>query len=417
MVATVIVGILCAHLLCFSVMFLLISKRLQGNNMGMDVFALGNLLLGTAYVLQLLDGQTTWNVTSLVNHTLTLCSPVAYSIGAMRFFGKPVPLWRPLLILALIYSAAQCLVQWSLGTVARVAMLSGMSAAIFLAMTFTTVYSVRTFAKDLQLEMMLFATLISGLCVLNAVKFESLLSQGMQALDMNSSFQMAFYIYMSFMATVLAPTIVWLVLYRLTDDLRAMADRDPLTKLLNRRGLTEGLQGHFRSRNATPAHLLVLDIDYFKRVNDTHGHKAGDVVLVQVAKVISSTVRQGDLACRIGGEEFAVLCLDSDAAGALRLAERIRAAFEGLDIVVSGLPQAIQCTVTIGVSHSFTDAQGLDLAMLQADAALYRGKDAGRNRVEQASHTTGVRPSGGTQPVVATDKVAEPARAQAATSV
>lgn len=85
MVTTVILSMLCVHLLCFSVMFLLISRRLNGKTMGMEVFALGNLLLGLAYILQLVDGPPDWGPMSLVNHTLTLAAPVAYVLGAMRF--------------------------------------------------------------------------------------------------------------------------------------------------------------------------------------------------------------------------------------------------------------------------------------------------------------------------------------------
>ncbi|HTN66246.1 MAG TPA: GGDEF domain-containing protein, partial [Burkholderiaceae bacterium] len=174
MVATILVGMLCAHLLCFSVMFLLISKRLHGKKMGMDFFAMGNLLLGVAYVLQLTEGGPAWSQMSVINHTLTLASPVAYWLGAMRFFGYPVPLWRPLLAFAVTYSVAQVLVQWSLGPVARYAMLSGMSALLFLIMTITVIYGLRTFAKDLYGEMIFFAALISGICVLNALKFMKL---------------------------------------------------------------------------------------------------------------------------------------------------------------------------------------------------------------------------------------------------
>ena len=277
MVATVIVGMLCVHLLCFGGMFLLIGARLQGKKLGMDAFAIGNLLLGSAYVLQLLGGSPGWNLMSVVNHTLTLCAPAVYWVGAMRFFDRPAPLWRPLITLALAYSALQVLVQWTMGPVARYAMLSGLSALAFLAMVVTVIYGVRSFAKDLRVEMVLFAILIGGICALNAAKLVNVLSGGLAALDMGNRFQMVFYIYMSFLATVLAPSIIWLVLRRLTDDLRAMAARDPLTQLLNRRGLTEGLEAHFRSRNAGPVHLLVVDIDHFKRINDTWGallHKA-----------------------------------------------------------------------------------------------------------------------------------------------
>jgi len=113
----------------------------------------GNLLLGLAYVLQLLEGGPGWSVMSVVNHTFTLASPVVFWLGAMRFFGHAVPLWRPLWTVVLIYSGLQVLVQWSLGPVARYAMLSGMSAVLFLVMVCTVVYGVRTFAKDLYAEM------------------------------------------------------------------------------------------------------------------------------------------------------------------------------------------------------------------------------------------------------------------------
>ena len=383
MVATVIVGMLCVHLLCFGGMFLLIGARLHGKKMGMDAFAVGNLLLGSAYVLQLLGGPPGWNLMSVVNHTLTLCAPAVYWVGAMRFFDRPAPLWRPLITLALAYSALQVLAQWTLGPVARYAMLSGLSALVFLAMAVTVCYGVRTFAKDLRVEMLLFAVLISGIAALNATKFVNILSAGLQTLDMGNRFQMVFYIYMSFLATVLAPSMIWLVLRRLTDDLRAMAARDPLTQLLNRRGLTEGVEAHFRARNAGPARLLVVDIDHFKRVNDTWGHEVGDTVLCHVAGVLRETARKGDLACRVGGEEFVIVCRDTDSEGAKRLAERVRAAIEQHTVPLGGGRETLRCTATIGVSNGFASAHGFDRAMQQADAALYAGKAAGRNRVVQ----------------------------------
>ncbi len=384
MVATILVGMLCAHLLCFSAIFLLFSQRLQGKKMGMDVFALGNLLLGVAYALQLAEKGPAWSPVSVLNHTLTLAAPMAYWLGAMRFFGVAVPLWRPLMAFAVAYGAAQVLVQWSLGPVARYALLSGTAAVLFLGMVFTVVYGVRTFAKDLQLEMVFFALLISGICALNAVKFWKILEGGLAALQMDSHFQLVFYIYMSSLATVLPPALIWLVLRRLTDELRDIAARDPMTQLLNRRGLTDALQRYFSSRRAVPAYLLVLDVDHFKRINDSYGHPAGDALLCQVAKLLRSTVRSGDLASRIGGEEFVAICLDTDAQGTMQLAERLRAAVEAQALWLAGIEHPLRCTVTIGLSPPFQDAKALDEAMRQADEALYRGKAAGRNRVEVA---------------------------------
>lgn len=397
MVATILVGMLCAHLLCFSVLFWLVSRRLHGKKMGMNFFAVGNLLLGCAYVLQLAEGGPTWSLMSVVNHTFTLASPVAYWLGAMRFFGRSVPLLRPMLAVAVTYSAAQVLVQWSLGPVARYAMLSGMSALLFLAMVITVVYGVRTFAKDLYAEMVFFAVLISGICVLNALKFMKLLGGGLDggldALQMDGNFQLVFYIYMSSLATVLPPSIIWLVLRRLTDELRSIAARDPLTQLLNRRGLTEALQQYLNSRKAVPASLLLVDIDHFKRINDTYGHPIGDTVLRQVAEVLRGAVRRSDLAGRIGGEEFLVICLDSDIHGVRLLAERLRAAIENQAIHTTGGAHPLHCTVTVGVSHPFADAHAFEDAMREADAALYRGKAAGRNRIEWPQIAHGNQPT------------------------
>lgn len=384
MVATVLVGMLCAHLLCFAVMFLLISKRLQGKKMGMDYFAMGNLLLGLAYVLQLLEGGPAWSLMSVVNHTFSLASPVAYWLGAMRFFGYSVPLWRPLLIFSVSYGAAQVLVQWSLGPVARYAMLSGMSALLFFVMVMTVIYGIRTFARDLYGEMVFFAVLISGICVLNALKFMKLLEGGLDALQMDGTFQKVFYIYMSSLATVLPPSIIWLVLRRLTDELRNIAARDPMTQLFNRRGLTDALKQHFNAREAPPAYLLIVDVDHFKRINDTYGHQVGDAVLCHVAELLGATVRRGDLVGRIGGEEFVVICLEGDATGVMQLAERLRVAIEAQALRISGVAQPLLCTITVGVSHAFARAEDLEEAMQQADAALYCGKAGGRNRVELA---------------------------------
>lgn len=382
MVATVILGMLCVYLLCFSVMFLLISTRLSGRTMGMEVFALGNLLLGIAYILQLSSGPSEWGLLSVVNHTLTLSAPVAYVLGALRFFGQSTALVQPLLGVALVYSLLQVLVQYGFGSEARHAMLAAVCTTLFMAMTLTLLYGVRTFARDLRIEMVVFALLIGGLGVLNAMKFMKIIELGLPALDMSSIFQKVFYIYMSFLATVLPPCVIWLVLCRLTDDLRALAAHDPLTRLLNRRGLMEALEQYFRSRTAVAAYLLIVDVDHFKGINDTYGHKVGDLILSRVAQVLKACARQGDLICRLGGEEFVVIALDTDKAGALQLAERIRDAIEQGEVLQSGLQQGIRCTVTVGVSDRFSSAQAFDERLQEADTALYWGKTHGRNRVE-----------------------------------
>jgi diguanylate cyclase (GGDEF)-like protein len=384
MVTTVILGMLCLHLICFCVMFLLISTRLHGKKMGMDIFALGNFFLGCAYILQLGGGSGNEGVVGIINHTMTLCAPVAYVLGAMRFFDKPTPVLRPLLLLAGVYTLLQLLVQQTLGIEARHALLAGLCALIFFGLSITALNIRRTLARDLRLEMVVFAVLIAGIGLLNAMKFMIILEGGMAALDMGSRFQKIFYLYMSFLATVLPPCVIWLVLRRLTDELRNLAAHDPLTQLLNRRGLTDALQAHFRSRTAAPVYALIVDIDHFKQINDNYGHKIGDLVLGHVAETLKATVREGDLICRLGGEEFVIIAANTDKAGVMQLAERTRAIIEDSEVPGIRPQQRIRYTVTIGVSEHFSSAQAFDESLQLADAALYRGKTAGRNRVEWA---------------------------------
>ena len=384
MIATLLVGMLCVYLLSFTVMFLLISRRLGREKMGTDAFAAGNLALGTAYVLQLLEGPPGLGWMSVVNHSLTLCALLAYSVGGARFFGLQAPLAGPLLLVAAGYAIAQVLVHWAWGPVARYALLSAICALCFAGMVAVLLAGLRTFARDLRGEVMLFVVLIGGIGVLNVVKLARLLAEGLPALGMDGQFQMIFYVYMCSLATIIPPAIVWLVLRRLTDTLRGMAARDPLTRLLNRRGLTEALDARFRGCGGG-ARLLLVDVDHFKRINDRHGHQAGDAVLCALADVLRGAVRKGDLVCRMGGEEFAVVCLDADEATALQVAERVRGAIASAVPLHGPDDGALRCTVTVGVSGSFADDASLARAMQEADAALYRGKHAGRNRVEAAA--------------------------------
>jgi len=102
-------------------------------------------------------------------------------------------------------------------------------------------------------------------------------------------------------------------------------------------------------------------------------------------------VRHGDLTGRIGGEEFVAICLETDSEGVMQLAERLRADIESQAIKISGSGHVLRCTVTIGISSHFYDAHGLEEALRQADSALYRGKAAGRNRVEAANDAVSAR--------------------------
>ncbi|MBN8217575.1 MAG: GGDEF domain-containing protein [Spirochaetes bacterium] len=174
---------------------------------------------------------------------------------------------------------------------------------------------------------------------------------------------------------------VLMITQRLVVDLRRAASVDFLTGLFNRRAGELRLQAELaRSRRlGVGFHLLLLDVDHFKRVNDAHGHGVGDQVLKMVAEVLSGAVRGDDLVCRWGGEEFLVLLSTPDPALAYSAAERLRQGLQ--DRTFPASPQPIHCTVSIGVGHFLPPASTLDETIRRADAALYQAKHEGRNRV------------------------------------
>ncbi|KKC32714.1 GGDEF domain-containing protein [Devosia psychrophila] len=151
---------------------------------------------------------------------------------------------------------------------------------------------------------------------------------------------------------------------------------DTLTTLPNRRAFERGIAG-LRLENKESA-LLILDLDHFKLVNDTHGHAAGDYVLQQVSMILRANMRNSDLLSRLGGEELAVLLPDTGTVKAQEIAERLRSAIESLDIQWES--HTIKITASFGVSVAPGATPSNELFM-QADAALYAAKRNGRNRV------------------------------------
>ena len=136
-------------------------------------------------------------------------------------------------------------------------------------------------------------------------------------------------------------------------------------------------------RSGLPFAVLLVDIDHFKLVNDSHGHAAGDRVLAHVARVLHTHARATDCVARMGGEEFLVLLPDMNAADALRLAQRLRQSVE--EQPVQSARHALHTTVSIGVAIVRSGDAGVDPVVGRADAALYRAKAAGRNRCEPAA--------------------------------
>lgn len=173
---------------------------------------------------------------------------------------------------------------------------------------------------------------------------------------------------------------------RLRDNLRQQAIRDPMTGLFNRRHMMEFLENQLAlcKRQKTSMSMLMMDIDHFKKFNDTFGHDAGDYVIKKVAEVLLNQVRKCDVVCRYGGEELAVLCPDTDANGALDLANKIVQAVAGQKHSHNGQSLG-KVTISSGVSSTQTGISTIEVLMKEADDALYQAKKAGRNRAELAN--------------------------------
>lgn len=169
---------------------------------------------------------------------------------------------------------------------------------------------------------------------------------------------------------------------RLNDELKVMSRVDGLTGLYNRRYWQERFDYTFKlaKRRGRPITALMLDIDHFKKVNDTHGHQAGDKVIQSLAEVIKKSIRETDLAGRYGGEEFAVVLTETDVQNAIKVAERIRKLAAASVVEHEGAE--IRYTVSLGLAE-YTPGHASAMAWLEmADQALYDAKLGGRNQYQ-----------------------------------
>ncbi|HKQ44129.1 MAG TPA: PleD family two-component system response regulator [Rhizomicrobium sp.] len=162
-----------------------------------------------------------------------------------------------------------------------------------------------------------------------------------------------------------------------------MAITDQLTGLHNRRYMSRHLDTLLSNaqKSGRPLAFVIMDIDFFKHVNDTHGHDIGDEVLKEFATRIAANVRGIDLACRYGGEEFVVVMPDTDLAFAYNIAERLRQSIETTPVKISRDPGQLNITISIGIAKSEAAGDTAEQLLHRADQALYRAKRSGRNKV------------------------------------
>ncbi len=168
---------------------------------------------------------------------------------------------------------------------------------------------------------------------------------------------------------------------RHSKDLETKLNQDPLTKVYNRRAYHKRIQNEMDRflRYQTIFSILVLDIDFFKKVNDTYGHAIGDKCLQEIARRTAPVLRKNDMLARYGGEEFVIVMPETDATGAATVAEKIRQTIEKIEFIYK--EKTIKMTVSIGVSQATPEDKVHEKVFERADAALYKAKNEGRNRV------------------------------------
>lgn len=165
--------------------------------------------------------------------------------------------------------------------------------------------------------------------------------------------------------------------------LQELAGTDPLTGLYNRRKMIEEAKREKTrcDRSSKPFTFILLDIDLFKKINDSYGHEAGDYVLVKLSEIIKKTLREQDLCCRWGGEEFLILLPETDRSGGFLSAEKIRKAV--LKYSFEYKKEKLKISITSGVAQ-YRKEKTIDSCINDADIALYKGKNSGRNQTIMA---------------------------------
>jgi len=222
---------------------------------------------------------------------------------------------------------------------------------------------------------------------------ELLIMQGLSYFGVGQVSTQALFIDAIALSVVIAPPIYWLVLNPIhkeyekrlkaegeAEEMSRMAITDPLTRIMNRRGITVGLLDAMAQaeRYRTPLTVAMADIDHFKEVNDTHGHEAGDRVLKDVAAILSDALRMPDKVGRYGGEEFLMILPHTSLAQGRKIADRIRASVSKWDFDLGS--RKIRLTISIGLCQ-FKSGEDLEQFLSHADKALYEAKKGGRNLV------------------------------------
>lgn len=365
---------------------LVVAARAQRRFRGLELWGWAGLLMGTIPLQIAAHDFSAFAPPPFAVHATVLSAVLCLRIGMARYTEQPLPR-RRYQVAVCAWLAAELLLM-AIG--ARLPLRAGLLGILLSLVLFDTG---KQLARSPRLWELVPHRITAGFCYLLAVgvvvRAVSVMVYGRGTLAFGPAHVNPVAVLMfQVMQSCLGMSLMMMVWARLDQELQEHVDhledqiiRDPLTGVLNRRGLERSAQQFLGgSPYATwPVSLICLDIDHFKQVNDRYGHGIGDVVLQRVVSAIQPHLRARDQVARTGGEEFAVFLPGTDLDAAVVVAERLRCAIEEASLVVPG--ELLQFTCSFGVSARTSPLEGLPLLLARADQALYAAKRAGRNRV------------------------------------
>ncbi|MCA1972343.1 MAG: GGDEF domain-containing protein [Caenispirillum sp.] len=362
-------------------MALILASRLHLPVQGLRHWGLAYLLLAVGLAASIPRGIAPPAMTIVLSNALIAGGYGLGWLGTRRLAGLPARPWPVIVAMVVTAIGMQAYVTDD-GIITRVAIASFVTAVL----SFMTA---QTFSHA-TLSRTLLGRLLAGLFLCNGAAY--LIRGGVavaahpEAATFPPGLLGAPILVMGFVVIILVGFgLIVLTSEIMQEELTRQATRDPLTDLFNRRAFNDAAERELSRarRNGRMPAFLLLDLDHFKRLNDTHGHEAGDSLLRAFARTAATGLRPGDVLARFGGEEFVLMLPETDAADAGRVAERIRAGTE--TATVAGTTGAVSVTVSIGIAVAEMADGGLDSVLRRADAALYAAKAAGRNRIEFAA--------------------------------
>lgn len=355
--------------------------RIHGREPAVRYWALGYLCCAIPTAMFALPGLVPSGLAKSLGNLIAMASIALVYIGTARFIGRPVRWW---LLAAALAVAGLANLYWSLWQ-------DGMAQRIF-AYSLTVALSCALMAYDLlvggsgpqRLVYRFVAICWSLFAAATLGRSMAFLAAG-PGLEIDNLGVPQWAWFAALQATMILTAVGHLLMasQRLQLRLDELASLDELTGVFNRRAFLAAFnqQQSAAAPKRGGSAVLMLDLDHFKRINDRHGHAAGDLVLRDTAGLVRGLLRDRDVFARAGGEEFWLLLPGVDASVASAVAERLRAAVESHRFEFEG--QAIPVTMSIGIALLGGDAQDgrIHAALARADGALYEAKTAGRNRV------------------------------------